>query len=71
MENKARQKAINLISLFMKPIDSLGKNPMCLTTAKQCVMIHLDQILDDKIISLKIKDLLFYKEVKKEMLKIR
>ena len=71
MENKARQKAINLISLFMKPIDSLGDNPMCLDTAKQCAMIHLDQILDNKIISLKIKDLLFYKEVKKEMLKIR
>tara|TARA_R110000782_G_scaffold130857_1_gene222565 strand:- start:970 stop:1191 length:222 start_codon:yes stop_codon:yes gene_type:complete len=66
MENKARQKLLNLLNQFMQPIGSLGNNPMCLETAKQCVLIHLNDTLKDE--KLRLKPYLFYKEVKKELL---
>ena len=55
MENKAKQKAVELIEQFMQPIDGLHKYPMCYDTAKQCALICCDEIIQSGILTPQLK----------------
>ena len=69
-----KEKAKELHSRFMKPVDDLHKYPMCFDTAKQCALICVETILidvgaedfeDDELTNSN-----YWEEVKKEIEKL-
>jgi hypothetical protein len=42
-----KEKAEELFDKFMKPIDELHKYPMCFSTAKQCALIAVDELIKE------------------------
>jgi hypothetical protein len=66
-----KEKAEELFDKFMKPIDELHKYPMCFSTAKQCALIAVDEILDQWEYYLYIpEEGLFWQQVKQEIEKL-
>ena len=70
-----KEKAEDLHSRFMKPVDDLHKYPMCFDTAKQCALICIDEI--QKLLNefnpedMKVKwQKLYYTDVKKGIEKL-
>jgi len=67
-----KEKAIELIHKFAKPIDAMHKYPMCYETSKQCALIAVNEIID----SLQIKNYSqadqyeYWNEVKNEIEKL-
>ena len=62
-----KEKAVELFDKFMKPIDELHKYPMCFSTAKQCALIAVDEVLQYSKAHGFIGLTEYYEEVKKEI----
>jgi hypothetical protein len=62
-----KEKAVELFDKFMKPIDELHKYPMCFSTAKQCALIAVDEVLKYSKAHGFIGLTEYYEEVKKEI----
>lgn len=43
-----KEKAKELFTRFMKPVDPLNKYPMCFDTTKQCALIAVDEVISIK-----------------------
>ena len=55
-----------LVLKFMQPIDKLHKYPMCFDTAKQCALIAIDLLFEDR----EALNVMYWLSVKKEIQKL-
>jgi hypothetical protein len=55
-----------LVLKFMQPIDELHKYPMCFDTAKQCALIAIDLLFEDR----ESLNVMYWLSVKKEINKL-
>lgn len=63
-----KEKALQLIELYMIPVDEFHKYPMCYDTAKDCALICVDEMLSVKSWDTYSEDMIeYYKEVKQEI----